>query len=458
MSHWQVLGLEPEADERGIKRAYARLLKVHRPDEDPDAFQRLREAYEGALAQARWRGQDDGEDVVAAPTVVNTPTPPSPQWEEAPALEQVEAAVAASPPEPSLAQMKAWLAEGKDREVMGALRLWLASDWLQPFERREQFEQDLLHWLESAPQWSHVFFDGVCQAMGWDEAQGNLPCERWRWNRLVQRCEAQVMEEKLRTELARFDSDGIHGQAAALLLKPLNDSDRRAMADGFSSLEWQRFTELAQHIEYQHPDLPERLGLQPLDNWRDWLPPSNYLGVYLFLWVALSALLVVSMVTGTSGSNDLGFMVLMPLLVLGLMGIGVKAYRFWAMVVVPAGPLDVFISRPLLPRRWYRQGAGLLLLRHIIPCAVPAALAFVWSDHALWLHCLSPVVVFLGTLYFTNLALSGGKRSIWGRALQALKRAALRLPWHLLQRERLVVVIAVLAMAGYVYMRMGHGW
>ncbi|MBK5000642.1 J domain-containing protein [Pseudomonas sp. S31] len=50
---WQVLELSPEADERSIKRQYARLLKRTRPDEDPVAFQRLREAYEEALQSAR---------------------------------------------------------------------------------------------------------------------------------------------------------------------------------------------------------------------------------------------------------------------------------------------------------------------------------------------------------------------------------------------------------------------
>ncbi|EKK3999618.1 hypothetical protein PNF38_000174 [Cronobacter sakazakii] len=57
----EILGLEPGADERAIKRAYARLLKVCRPDDDPQGFQQLRDAYETALEQAR-RGVADGDD------------------------------------------------------------------------------------------------------------------------------------------------------------------------------------------------------------------------------------------------------------------------------------------------------------------------------------------------------------------------------------------------------------
>ncbi|MFK3798508.1 J domain-containing protein [Pseudomonas sp. NPDC088444] len=66
MNPWTVLGLEDDADERTVKRQYAKLLKVTRPDDDPEAFQRLREAYERALDWARNRVDD--EDDVDTPT------------------------------------------------------------------------------------------------------------------------------------------------------------------------------------------------------------------------------------------------------------------------------------------------------------------------------------------------------------------------------------------------------
>ena len=40
-----VLELDQTADERAVKRAYAKRLRVTRPDEDPVAFQHLHEAY-----------------------------------------------------------------------------------------------------------------------------------------------------------------------------------------------------------------------------------------------------------------------------------------------------------------------------------------------------------------------------------------------------------------------------
>ncbi|MCE6074811.1 J domain-containing protein [Agrobacterium vitis] len=52
---WRELGLEPGADERAIKRAYALKLKLIRPDEDPSGFQRLNENYKVALKLAKQR-------------------------------------------------------------------------------------------------------------------------------------------------------------------------------------------------------------------------------------------------------------------------------------------------------------------------------------------------------------------------------------------------------------------
>ena len=62
MDCWTVLQLPEETDERTIKRTYARLLKSCRPDDDAEGFQRLREAYEEALAYARWRADWEEDD------------------------------------------------------------------------------------------------------------------------------------------------------------------------------------------------------------------------------------------------------------------------------------------------------------------------------------------------------------------------------------------------------------
>ncbi|KWA11048.1 hypothetical protein WL26_17205 [Burkholderia cepacia] len=57
---WSVLEIDDGEDERAVRRAYARLLKQRRADEDAEAFQALRAAYEHALILARRVAVDQG--------------------------------------------------------------------------------------------------------------------------------------------------------------------------------------------------------------------------------------------------------------------------------------------------------------------------------------------------------------------------------------------------------------
>ena len=62
MSCWQILHIEPTNDTRAIRRAYAKLLKTTRPDDDAAAYQKLREAFDEALAIAPYLATDDEDD------------------------------------------------------------------------------------------------------------------------------------------------------------------------------------------------------------------------------------------------------------------------------------------------------------------------------------------------------------------------------------------------------------
>jgi len=50
LAYYEVLGLDaPPADRKAVKRAYSKMLKVTRPEDDPDGFMRLRDAHDMAL-------------------------------------------------------------------------------------------------------------------------------------------------------------------------------------------------------------------------------------------------------------------------------------------------------------------------------------------------------------------------------------------------------------------------
>ena len=67
MNIWTTLGIAPTPDTREIKRAYARRLKVTRPEDDPAAFQELHQAYQTALQMAQFVVVEPGEEDVGGP-------------------------------------------------------------------------------------------------------------------------------------------------------------------------------------------------------------------------------------------------------------------------------------------------------------------------------------------------------------------------------------------------------
>ncbi|HYD86088.1 MAG TPA: hypothetical protein VEA80_01305 [Vitreimonas sp.] len=82
---WRHLGIAETADEAEVRRAYAERLKRTNPEDDPEGFKRLRNAYERALQIIRWRVryaaiepvEDSGESVLeaAGPVAVDGAAP-----------------------------------------------------------------------------------------------------------------------------------------------------------------------------------------------------------------------------------------------------------------------------------------------------------------------------------------------------------------------------------------------
>jgi hypothetical protein len=143
MSIWNELDIEPTDDLRTIKRAYAiRLKKVH-PEDDPDGFQRLRQAYEQARRWAEYEQQSasrPAEGTVASPEPAETGEPAlSAEQEEREqcwqALNQALESVADS-------------IAGQDGERTRSILACMAdAPFMQMLDTRSCFEEELLDLL-----------------------------------------------------------------------------------------------------------------------------------------------------------------------------------------------------------------------------------------------------------------------------------------------------------------------
>ena len=147
------LGLAPDADERAIKRAYATRLKTSRPDEDPEGFQRLNEAYQAALAQCRGMSP---RDAVPAPIAPVAPIPSDATDEAAPPRLRVTplpAAASEPVPEPPPASPPAAAYRpffGRRKVAWDDPEMWIDLSLRTAFHASAT---DLRQWLLDQPVW-----------------------------------------------------------------------------------------------------------------------------------------------------------------------------------------------------------------------------------------------------------------------------------------------------------------
>ncbi|MBY0088174.1 J domain-containing protein [Brevibacillus brevis] len=105
MGIWEILGIEPTDNPAQIKKAYAKKLKVHNPEVDPEGFQRLREAYDLAL---KFTGNDKRNR-----RIEETPLPEKRQLDSEENHESQEETIHLQPPR---RQYELWHSEPAEEE------------------------------------------------------------------------------------------------------------------------------------------------------------------------------------------------------------------------------------------------------------------------------------------------------------------------------------------------------
>lgn len=186
----EALGLDQGAQERDIRRAYARKLKQIDQETDPDAFQALRAAYEVALDWARWKLAQVGDE--ASPGTPTKDAPPGPAAANAPAPAEAAPAAAldAAPQQATPAQLGAqvyhrFLADAAELVTLpkhGEPAAWRAAiearfqdEEMVNIDARIYFEAYIASLLASGWRPGHeVLFVAAQQAFAWTDDRRGL--------------------------------------------------------------------------------------------------------------------------------------------------------------------------------------------------------------------------------------------------------------------------------------------
>ncbi|WP_460088992.1 J domain-containing protein [Pseudomonas sp. S2_E02] len=492
MDCWSVLHLHDDAEARDIKRAYARLLKTFRPDEDAEGFQRLREAYEQALAIARWRlenAEPADEDDVAVGTASsafaalaldaalanNRSHPQNTAWDFAdldfppvnpaapepfapPAKDDalpVEPLTAAPDTEAYVLEAQAarqlleglspenlgerwdqaqqqgcakaferlllqlcfeqthlrspvlhwaveqlgWLGPWQDvlmndrqrdglaeslmadyrntlqallesqseREFLNVLKRYSAQPWLQVFDRREQWQQTLLHLLNDS-EWSVPLFDRIGQLFGWDHNKGLHPQPDWLWDRLIERCDQESFYDNLRGKAESDRTWAADVQAAHLLINPLKPLQQKKIIDGFGQNEWQACHDLSEKLAWRFPELLARLPYADVFYWRRFFPRPIAAETWVRVWAAI-ALALCLFYLGIE-KRDAANLIFIPMI---FACVPVWFFRFalswWVVLTAHVIVPDLWLTEGLIPRKW-NPDTRWLVIRHGVPQVV----------------------------------------------------------------------------------------
>lgn len=132
MTIWETLGVSATTNTSEIKKAYAKKLKQHHPESDPEGFQRLREAYVQALEQVKYENRyDKGEYERRA-------------LEDTDPAEAAESASETTPFQAFMKQVENLYADSSYKTDLNRWRMLLDSELLWNLENREQLSYQLM--------------------------------------------------------------------------------------------------------------------------------------------------------------------------------------------------------------------------------------------------------------------------------------------------------------------------
>lgn len=347
MSCWTILSLPADADTRSIKRQYAILLKQTRPDEDPEGFQRLREAYEQALSIKEWEQLHENDSSDEAPrdltglSVVEVDT-----------LQRVPRSLDGV----SRVELERRHTTAVEHGAVDVMEDAVLRHCVEHFETSET----LLDWALETFHWFSLW-----QRLELDEDLIEQLSQQRK--RLAERREAPIFLAAQRRLAAEPAATPEH-RAAHLLLAPGPFSQRRALARRLREDDWVQCRKLSSALYANHPDICADLPGGTPFFWRDW--EHAYDSWPTYLGIAL-ACLIGSFIQFAPFGTRLG----------GLIGVAV----FWSVIFAVAGWVLNWLTAHIAYRFWLLDdrlsvhlSPSLMplpfgVLRDLIPCIAMAA-------------------------------------------------------------------------------------
>ncbi|MFG6416001.1 hypothetical protein ACG02S_19065 [Roseateles sp. DC23W] len=163
---WALLGIEPTTELAAIKKAYALKLKVTRPDDDAEAYQALRAAYERVQQWAKWQCENAASPQPGDEPAV--PAPPAP-----PSVCRANETTPAADTEPAVQPLDLidalelrWRRDGEAALVQawGDVRHVLDQ---QPLSRQAEFSAAFAQWALSLPSLPDALLKALDAHFGW---------------------------------------------------------------------------------------------------------------------------------------------------------------------------------------------------------------------------------------------------------------------------------------------------
>ncbi|HEY8879704.1 MAG TPA: J domain-containing protein [Roseateles sp.] len=171
---WALLGIEPTTELAAIKKAYALKLRATRPDDDAEAYQALRAAYERVQQWVKWQRENPAGTTPPAPATVAVhehpaPSPPPEQPEPEPERERESepAPEHVVQPQHLIDELELrWRRDGEAALMFGWRKALRELDE-QPLYRQAEFSVAFAQWVLQLQNLPDDFLKALAHHFGW---------------------------------------------------------------------------------------------------------------------------------------------------------------------------------------------------------------------------------------------------------------------------------------------------